>query len=142
MATQTTLDALSARVINDITREIMRTGIDLTYDEADELGEEAIDWMGSSLGLRCESTDEGLVFSPQEETVYDADESDEYTIVTDSGKVTIAAVDADAAAREYARREEMRGVKTADDLRAYVERKGGYGHMEDSSGAWMWSVAQ
>lgn len=65
-----------------------------------------------------------------------------YTIVTDSGKVTITAVDADAAAREYARREDMRGVEDADDLRAYVERKGGYGHMEASDGEWLWSVAQ
>jgi len=71
-----------------------------------------------------------------------ADECEEYTIADDSGISEVTALNADAAAREYARREDIDGVETAEDLRAYVARKGGYGHMEDEAGIWLWSVAQ
>lgn len=54
------LDALAARAVNDVTRAIMRDGIDLSHDEADDLGEETLAWMRSRLGLTITETSEGV----------------------------------------------------------------------------------
>lgn len=104
---------------------------------------------------RCALADAGLAYedvwtSPTDEHAPEAYKSGRklfaevrvWTISTDSGSVKISAATADEAAAEYARREEMRGVEDADDLRAYIERKGGYGFLEGSDGERVWTVAQ
>ncbi len=63
-----------------------------------------------------------------------------YTITTDSSTETITAASADDAARAYAAGEGWRGIETAEQLRAYVERAGGHGTMQDDDGV-IWTVA-
>lgn len=54
-ATDDQIQQLARRAINDTTREIAATGVALTWDQADDLGEQVLDWMRSRLGLRIET---------------------------------------------------------------------------------------
>lgn len=64
-ATDTQIEQLRRHAVNDVTREIMTNGIMLTHDQADDLGEEVVDWMRTRLDLRIRSTDRGLECSPK-----------------------------------------------------------------------------
>lgn len=68
MATATATDdqitQLRRHAVNDVTREIMTNGIKLTWDQAHDLGDEVIDWMGTRLGLKSRTTDAGITFTP------------------------------------------------------------------------------
>lgn len=67
-----------------------------------------------------------------------------YRFTTDAGEQEIEAADADAAAAVYAADDGIRKVKTAEDLRAYIDRVGGYGVMcqtfSDGSYRVIWQV--
>lgn len=54
------LARLSAHAVDSVTRAIMADGIDLSHAEADELGEETLDWMRARLGLTITETDAGV----------------------------------------------------------------------------------
>ena len=58
------LRAIRLRAVNEVTRAIARDGIRLSHDEADEMGEQAIDWLRSRLGMRIETTTEGVECRP------------------------------------------------------------------------------
>lgn len=58
------LDALRRQAVNDVTREIMHEGVLLTHEEADDLGEEVLDWMEYRLGLNVTETDAGVECRP------------------------------------------------------------------------------
>jgi len=62
-----------------------------------------------------------------------------YEISTDSASDTISAASADAAAEEFARGEGLRRIHTADELREYIEERGGYGSMS-ADGITIWRV--
>lgn len=51
---------IEARAYNDCARDMQRTGVTMTHAQADELGEEALSWLGSRLGLRVTETDRGV----------------------------------------------------------------------------------
>lgn len=61
-----TLAALSAHAVNDLTRAVMAHGITLSHDEADDLGEETLAWMGArgGLELNVRETDIGVECTP------------------------------------------------------------------------------
>lgn len=58
------IEQLRLMAVNDVTRAIAAEGIELTYDEADDLGEVVLDWMHNRLGLTISETDEGVVATP------------------------------------------------------------------------------
>lgn len=59
------LEEIRHHAVNDVTREIMSNGIKLTWDEADDLGDETLDWMRTRLGLKSSTTDSGITFKPR-----------------------------------------------------------------------------
>ena len=63
-ATEAQIEQLRKHAVNDVTREIMRDGVLLSHDQADELGEEVLGWMGGRLGLSVKATDRGVECSP------------------------------------------------------------------------------
>lgn len=69
-ATEDQITQLRRHAVNDVTREIMRDGIKLTWEQAHELGDEVIDWMRSRLGLGSRTTDDGITFTPSPESLY------------------------------------------------------------------------
>ncbi len=63
-ATEAQIEQLRRHAVNDVTREIMAHGVKLTWEQADALGDETIDWMGGRLGLNKRTTDAGITFAP------------------------------------------------------------------------------
>lgn len=61
-ATDAQVEQLRARAVNDVTREMMAHGVTLTWEQADSLGTETIDWMCGRLLLN--TTDVGITFTP------------------------------------------------------------------------------
>lgn len=51
IATETQIAQLRLHAVNDVTRAIMADGVHLTHEQADDLGEEALAWIGGRLGL-------------------------------------------------------------------------------------------
>jgi hypothetical protein len=72
-ATQDQITQLRRHAVNTVTREIMANGIKLTWEQADDLGDEVIDWMGKRLGLKSRTTDAGIIFSPTRTSGYHAE---------------------------------------------------------------------
>ncbi len=60
--TEDQITQLRRHAVNDATREIMWNGVKLTWEQADDLGQEVIDWMRTRLGLQTRTTDAGIVF--------------------------------------------------------------------------------
>jgi hypothetical protein len=63
-ATATQIDQIRLRAANDVTREIAQHGLVLTHEQADDLGEESLAWLGGRLGLSVEETDRGVECTP------------------------------------------------------------------------------
>jgi hypothetical protein len=63
-ATETHLATIRARRIDDTARAMMTEGLTLTYEQADELGDEATDWIEQRLGLSVAETDLRVECSP------------------------------------------------------------------------------
>lgn len=59
------LASIRRRAFNDTTRAMMRDGIQLTHEEADELGEEALDWLRNRLRLDVRISEDGITASPR-----------------------------------------------------------------------------
>ena len=57
MATEEQIEQIRRRAYSATTRAMERTGFALTYDQADELGAEAISWVRDRLGLRIDRSD-------------------------------------------------------------------------------------
>ena len=64
IATEAQIKQLRAHAVNTTTREIMAQGVKLTWAQADDLGDETIDWMSGRLGLNKRTTNEGITFTP------------------------------------------------------------------------------
>lgn len=63
-ATDAQIEQLRLHAVNDATREIMARGVLLTHEQADELGEETLAWIGGRLGLDVKETDTGVLCTP------------------------------------------------------------------------------
>jgi hypothetical protein len=63
-ATDNQITQLRQHAVNSVTREIMTNGIRLTWAQADDLGDEVINWMSSRLGLKTITSDHGITFRP------------------------------------------------------------------------------
>lgn len=59
------IEQLRCMAVNATTRAIAADGIELTYAQADDLGEVVLDWMTSRLGLSISETDSGVVATPK-----------------------------------------------------------------------------
>jgi hypothetical protein len=60
MASKAQMEAIEARAYNDVAREMASEGLELSYEQADSLGDDGIAWIEQRLGLRCTETDEGV----------------------------------------------------------------------------------
>lgn len=65
-ATDDQIEQLRLRAVNETTRGIARTGIRLTWDQADDLGDMISDWMRKRLDLRMTTDHSGVTFCPRE----------------------------------------------------------------------------
>ena len=59
-ATEIQIATIRARRVDDTARAMMASGVTLTHDQADDLGDEAMSWLTSRLGLRVTETDRGV----------------------------------------------------------------------------------
>jgi hypothetical protein len=64
-ATETQLTEIRRHAVNDTTRAIAASGVLLTHEQADDLGEETLAWLTSRLGLRVTETDRGVECEPR-----------------------------------------------------------------------------
>jgi hypothetical protein len=55
---------IRARAYNATARAMQISGVTLTHEQADDLGEAAIDWLRARLGLTIETTDDGVLARP------------------------------------------------------------------------------
>jgi hypothetical protein len=60
-ATADQIATIRARRVDATAREMMTSGVTLSHEQADDLGDEAIDWLRTRLGLRIETTDTAVV---------------------------------------------------------------------------------
>lgn len=64
IATETQIATIRARRVDDTARAMMVGGVTLTHEQADDLGDEAIGWLRSRLGLTVRETDRGVECVP------------------------------------------------------------------------------
>jgi len=64
IATADQLGVIRRRAYDQVARDMARDGVRLSWEQADDLGDEAIDWMRSRLGLKSMTDDRGLTFRP------------------------------------------------------------------------------
>lgn len=57
-------EAIRSHAYNDEARELTHHGVTLTHEQADDLGSEALGWLGSRLGLSVRETDSGVGCTP------------------------------------------------------------------------------
>lgn len=60
-ATDTHIATIRARAYNETAREMARTGVYITHEQADEIGDVGMDWLRTRLGLEIETDDRGVV---------------------------------------------------------------------------------
>lgn len=63
-ATEAQIATIRARRVDDVARAMMVDGVVLSHDQADELGAEALGWIGSRLKLRVIETQVGVECMP------------------------------------------------------------------------------
>jgi hypothetical protein len=63
-ATAAQIDTIRARRVDATARAMMTDGVTLTHEQADDLGDEAMVWLRTRLGLSVETTDAGVVATP------------------------------------------------------------------------------
>lgn len=66
MATDEQMATIEARRVDDTAREMMDEGVTLTWEQADEIGDEGASWLKSRLGLVSKTSDRGVSFSPHD----------------------------------------------------------------------------
>lgn len=64
IATPAQIEAIRLRAINDVTRDIMARGVNLSHEQAAELGQETIGWLYGRLMLNVSTTEDGVVCVP------------------------------------------------------------------------------
>lgn len=69
-ATDEQLEQIRRNAVNSVTRDLASTGIKLTWEQADDLGDEPIDWLRNRLGLKSQTTDAGITFTPTTSSMY------------------------------------------------------------------------
>ena len=58
MATKDQMATIDAQRVDDVARDMARDGVDLSYSQADRIGDTGLDWLRTRLGLTCVETDE------------------------------------------------------------------------------------
>lgn len=69
MATRAQIETIEARAYDDVAREMASEGLELSYEQADAIGDDGIAWLEQRLGLRCTETDVGVECTPRQEDV-------------------------------------------------------------------------
>jgi hypothetical protein len=64
-ATEAHLATIRARRVDDVARDMMTRGLTLTHEQADALGQDAIDWMAGRLRLDVRENAVGVVCRPR-----------------------------------------------------------------------------
>jgi hypothetical protein len=64
-ATKRQVEQLRLRAVNDVTRNIAKSGIMLSWTQADAVGNDCMQWMSDRLDLRNETNDDGFSFIPR-----------------------------------------------------------------------------
>lgn len=64
MATQEQMATIEAQTVNAVAREMMRSGVKLSYDQSDAIGDVGMAWLESRLGLSCVETDRCVECQP------------------------------------------------------------------------------
>ena len=59
-ATEEQIATIRARRIDAVARAMMTGGVTLTHEQADDLGEDGVDWLKTRLGLTVRETDRGV----------------------------------------------------------------------------------
>lgn len=72
MATTEQIETIRAQRVDDTACAMMRDGVTLTWEQADALGDDVLDWIERRLGLRVETTHAGVVYSVVAEAQDDA----------------------------------------------------------------------
>jgi hypothetical protein len=65
MASNEEIETIAARAYDDVAREMEAEGVELSYAQADALGDEALDWLRTRLSLDVQETDEGVICMPR-----------------------------------------------------------------------------
>ena len=60
-ATETQIATIRARRVDNVARDMMANGVMLTHDQAYDLGDEAMGWLSSRLGLRINAAESGVM---------------------------------------------------------------------------------
>jgi hypothetical protein len=64
LATPDQIETIRRRSYNQTARDMQQAGVKLTWAQAHALGDQAIDWMRSRLGLKSVTSDHGVTFKP------------------------------------------------------------------------------
>lgn len=67
MATRDQIETIEHRRIDDTAREMMRAGLQLTWAQADEIGDAGAQWLRDRLGLVHEKDDRGVTYRPADD---------------------------------------------------------------------------
>lgn len=62
-ATKIQIETIQARRVDDTAREMMRDGVVLTHEQADQIGDEGHAWIRTRLGLVQATDDVGVTYS-------------------------------------------------------------------------------
>lgn len=64
-ATEQQMATILARRVDDVAREMMATGVRLSWAQRDEIGDEASDWLRRRLGLTVTTDEAGVTYAAQ-----------------------------------------------------------------------------
>lgn len=67
MATSEQIATIRARRVDDTARDMMLSGVSLSWEEAEAIGEEGCDWIARRLGLAKAADNEGVHFVVRDE---------------------------------------------------------------------------
>lgn len=63
-ATMSQISTIRRRAYDATAREMSAEGVHLTHEQADDLGDEGMDWVRRVLGLNVRTTDQGAICTP------------------------------------------------------------------------------
>lgn len=64
MASREEMQTIRSRAYNDTARAMQAEGVELTHRQADDLGDEGLDWLRDRLGLTVTADDSGVTAEP------------------------------------------------------------------------------
>jgi hypothetical protein len=64
MATAEQVSEILSRRVSDVAQGMMEHGVFLTWEQADEIGDDGRDWLRSRLGLTMATGHDGVTYAP------------------------------------------------------------------------------